>query len=382
MVGIDAKADLLRKRVAALALTPETLGEAAEVLSAAGVTLPGAAGELRKEWLNDVVASTEPAEFRAAARDPGGHFLAWLRERAKNRFHVTWRAVDAVAARLGAETASRLALVTWPQEIAWAQRLRLSENPATATKAAMFLREAEGYPAKVFSRIADLHADLAGKAGYWDSPAQESSPDEIRFGEGTVDFNPLFLRYASRSYVENLLGMPRERMEKLAARAARDETRERAAITAGAAVRAARRFPMRRVASTIAAAASMGITPNCLFLLENGFLALVEAGLEHVDPVPRPPQAAFVAAIANSAARPRLVAAAPEPEASDEEILWEVANLDRRWQASLPESFGRWSKDRASRMLEWQADIVEGRREPPRDPISDFGFHLLATEKA
>mgnify|MGYP001333921659 CR=1 FL=1 len=381
MVGIEAKAELLRRRVAALSLPEGTLEEAAEVLASAGVTLPGMAEELRREWLNDVVASVHPAEFRAAARDPRGCFLAWLRERAKNRFHVTWRAIDAVALRLGAETASRLALVIWPQEIAWAQRMRLSSNPATATKAAMFLREAEGAPARVFQKLSDLYADLAGKAGYWDSPAQEAAPEEIRFGEEEVDFNPLFLRYASRAYAEALHGMPRERLEMLAARAARDETRERAVITAGAAVRAARKFPMRRVASTIAAAKSMGIAPNALFFLENGFLALVEAGLEMVDPVARAPHSAFVAAIADPAARPRLLASAPEPEASDEEILWEVANLDRRWLSALPESFSRWDSGRVQRMQAWQADVVEGRREPPRDPVSDFGFYLLETEK-
>lgn len=382
MVEFEAKAALLRKRVAALSFPEERLAEAQAIVHAAGMRLPDAVATLRKEWLNDMVATTDSAEFRHASRDPAAHFLAWVRERAKNRFHVSWRAVDAVAARMGPEVASRLALVTWPQEIAWAQRLRLAENPVTATKAAMFLREAEGNPSRMFSKIADIYGDVFAKAGYSDHVAQEISPSEIRFADAVPDFNPLFLRYAARSYAEVLSSMPRDRIEILAARAARDERQDRDEIAALAAANATRRFPMRRVLAIISAAIAMGISPNELFLLENGFLKQVEQGSVEVAEGGRTPQAAFVTAISNDTKRAELVATSVRPDVEDAEIMWDVVHLDRRWLDAMPESYRKWSHVWVRLMENWQADIVEERREAPFDLISDFGFYLMENASA
>lgn len=376
MVNVEAKAALLRRRVAALALPDGTMEKAEETVAAAGMRLPGAAEELRKEWLNDMVAGEDAAEFRHATRDPGRHFLAWAAERAKNRFHVTWRSVDAVALRLGADVASRLILVAWPQEIAWAQRLRLSDNPVAATKAAMFLREAEGSPARMFSRIADIYAEAAVRAGYLESPAQDLSPADIRFGAAVPDFNPLFLRYAARAYAQIVGSMARDKLEKLAARAARDERQERAEIAARSAVAAARRFPMRRMLSTLTVAAGLGMTSNELALAEQAFLERVAAGGVEVDSASRSLQAAFVAAIADPLSREALAAEAPVQDSDEAGTLWEVANMDRRWLARLPESYSKWAHRFAEAMPEWQAQVVHGLREAPYDTVSDFGFYL------
>lgn len=375
MVDVEAKAALLRRRVAALALPANAMETAQKVIEAAGMRLPGAAEELRKEWLNDMVAGTDAAEFRHAARDPGKHFVAWIGERAKNRYHVTWRAVDSVARRLGADVASKLILVSWPQEIAWAQRLRLSDNPVIATKAAMFLREAEGSPAKVFGKISDLYAEAVVRLGYSESPAQDLSPFDIRFGTSLPDFNPLFLRYAARNYAQ-IGSMPRERLEKLAARAARDERQERLAVASETAVSAARRFPMRRMLSTVTLAAGLGMSANQLYLAEEAFLARLSAGAIEIETGGRAPQAAFVAAIASPEERMALLAQAATPDLEETEVLWDIANMDRRWLDRLPESYSKWSHRWASAMEGWQAAVVHGEREAPYDPISDFGFYL------
>lgn len=382
MVEFEAKTALLRKRVAALSFPDEVMDEASSAVLAAGMRLPDAARTLRKEWLNDMVASTDSAEFRHASRDPGAHFLAWIKERSKNRYHVTWRSVDAVAMRLGADIASRLAMVVWPQEIAWAQRLRLSDNPVIATKAAMFLREAEGNPAKLFGKIADLHSDALVRSGYSDNPAQETSPSEIRFADCLPEFNPLFLRYAARSYGEVLLSMPRERIELLAGRASRDERQERLELAAAASARTTRRFPMRRILSIISAAHSMGISPNDLFLLETRFLALLESGKVEADSGTRSPQAAFVTMIASPLSRETLLSEAQAPDGEPSEILWGVANLDRRWLGTLPESYGKWSQKWYRHLENWQADVVDERRAAPFDPVSDFGFFLVESEQS
>lgn len=379
MVSTDALTSLLRRRAAALALSPDDFARAEEAVRNAGMRLPGATETLRKEWLNDLVASKDGAEFRAAARDPGGHFLRWVSDRAKDRFRVSWRAVEAVSQRIGQEAAARFAVVVWPQEIAWAQRTRLSDNPMSATKAAMFLREAEGNPSKVFTGLSDIYADQALKASYSESPVHESSPDEIRFADDIQDFSPLFLRYAARAYAEILHTMPREKIEALGARAAREEEADRRRIRSASAALRARRFPMRRILTVIASATSMGLSPNEVYLLEDAFLSALDAGEIGTEPGNSVPHAEFIACISDPEARALLGASVPCPEPVPSETLWEVANLDLRWIETHPASWGeRWSLPaRRAAFLAWQEEVVNEARETPLDPMSDFGFFLM-----
>jgi len=373
MMDTESRARLLRKRVAALQIPPETMAEAEKVVEAAGLKISGAADNLRKEWLNDLVASTDAAAFRHAARDPSSHFLDWLAERARTPYHVSYRAVDSAAQRLGPEVAARVAMVVWPQEIAWAQRLRLSENPVTATKAAMFLREAAGNPARLFGKIADLYGDAVTKSGYSDNPAQDLSPHDIRFSPEVPEFSPLFLLYAARSYSDVLLDMTRDRIEILAQRAARDENEERRRIEAEKAVGSIRRFPMRRIFSVISSSVTMGLSANKLYLAEIGFVGLLESGdIEADNGV-----ATFVSMISSAETRQKLFAAAKTPDTTPEEIQWGIAHLERGWIDDLPESFRKRAMNLQPAMEAWQVEVVEERREAPYDPVSDFGFFMI-----
>jgi len=379
MTRVEAKARLLRRRASALELVPGTMEEAEKIVVAAGMKLPGAAEALRVEWLNDMVVHHSAGEFGLAARDPSRHFLEWVKVRAGNRYHVTYRSIDAVGRRYGADAASRL-IVIWPQEIAWAQRLRLSGNPFTATKAAMFLREAEGSPGKVFERIADVFSEAFMRADYVDHPAHDLSSADIRFGSPPDDFVPLCLRYASRAYDEKLFGIPREKLDALARIAAKDELEERGMDAARHSAAVARAAPMRRMIPVIGAAISSSMTPNDLALCERAFVASLDRGELKVEPGTGNPYASFIAAFADAESRSTLLNSsdAVRNEGEDpDNLAWMVVNLRPSWADTLPATFRESSRNLREAMEEWQLDVAEERREPPIDPISDFGFFLL-----
>lgn len=375
-VSIEAKTRILRRRVAALEIAPDVVAQAEQIVRGEGMKLPNATESLRVEWLNDLIAG-EASEFGLAARDPGAHFLGWVRVRARNRYHVTYRSVDVVARRLGADAASRFTLVAWPQEIAWAQRMRLDRNPIVATKAALFLRETEGQPGKVFERIADIFAEARLKTDYAVHVVHGMSPSEIRTASSVADFTPLFLRYAARAYADRLLGMSREKFEALAVVAARDEIAERDAEAGRQSAGIARSSPMRRMLPIIVEAMTMRLTANQLFVLENVFVDQIERGEVAVETGTGSPHAAFVSAIADTARRnAMLIEGAARVTEDVDSLAWEVVNLKQTWLSSLPDAYRRMTTKLLPAMESWQVEIAEDRREAPFDPVSDFGFFL------
>jgi hypothetical protein len=272
-------------------------------------------------------------------------------------------------------------MVVWPQEIAWAQRLRLDRNPLVATKSALFLREAEGQPGKTFEKIADIYADAFLKNDYTDHPAHSMSASEIRFSQNVPEFTPLFLRYAARYYADKLDGMSRETLAKLAAVAARDEQEDRDIEAGRQSARIAQVSPMRRMLPVISSAISARLTSNQLCLLEKVFITLLERGTVKVEPGTGSPHATFISVIGDPVRRNGMLLAAPPRGAGEDadSLAWEVVNLKpNAWLRTLPEAFPRMATRLVPAMEAWQIDIAEERREAPLDAISDFGFFLVS----
>jgi hypothetical protein len=369
------KADLITRRVSALGFSDRVFRDADRIVEKAGLTLPGIVDELWKEWLNDLVATSNSAEYRAAARDPGGHFLDWLKVRATRRFHVTWRALDKLSRSYGPEIATQFAGIIWPQELAWAQRMRTFDNPHVATRAALFLRETEGKPSKTFAALSDIYAETVRSLTEIDSPASDLTPEEIRFSENLPDHTPLFLQYAGRAYKDMLERMDREKLKLLADRARKDEMAERTAGIARQMAAATRINPMRHSISVISAAISLGIGPNELYLAETAFIDKLEKGEIPVEAGSRTPQTPFINAISDRKNRKALVSASISPEVDTTGDVWDIARLDRRWLSDLPPGYAVFQGLR-DRLEDWKLAIVEGRRNIPYDRISDFGFFI------
>lgn len=375
MDNIDRKMEMLRERVASLAVKPATI-EAAERIVKANRMVAKIVDPLRKEWLNDMITHPNAGEFRLAATDPDAHFLKWIEVRSRHPYHVTRRTVSAVGEKYGTDTATKLSIVIWPQEIAWAQRLRLDPNPFTATKSALFLRETVGNPSKTFSAMADMYSDAIMRVGYLDNPVQDLSAMEIRFGSDLPEFAPLFQRYAARAYAETLKDMTRDQVEKLAQRAAAEENEERRLVTAGGIARGAARSPMRRSVSTIRTAISFKLDANSTYLLETAFIRKVEAGEVEIDPGQRTADASFLRLIADKDERTVLLNMEALPSPAEYMDTWEIANLNGTFLDQLPASYKPLGCTKAQ-LESWQEAVVMGKRPCPYDAVSDLGFFLL-----
>lgn len=374
-MDINKKLDLLRGRVASLALSPDTLSKAEEIVKSNRM-MAKVVDPLRREWLNDMLTHPNAGEFRLAVSDPDAHFLKWIETRSRFPYHVTRRTVEALSQKFGADTASKLSIVVWPQEIAWAQRMRLDPNPFTATKAALFLRETMGNPSKTFAALADIYSDAIMRVGYLDCPVQDMSAAEIRFSSTLPEFAPLFQRYAARAYAETLKSMSREQVEKLAARAAVEENEDRRLVAASDIARGALRSPMRRNLSTIRTAVMFKLSSNSTFLLERGFLRKVEAGEVDIDPGMRSADAGFMRLMADAPSRDAVLAMEAIPSDKDYMDIWDIAHLDMEFVSALPPSFKPLAPT-SKQMEGWQEAIVEGKRSRPYDAVSDFGFYLI-----
>lgn len=372
MVDIDRKIELLRQRVTSLQLSERTLADAEEIVRTSGMSAK-MVDTLRREWLNDMVSHPNPSEFRLAAADPNLHFLNWLKSRIRHRYHVPRRTVAAVSERYGADAAAKLSIVIWPQEIAWAQRLRIDSNPYTSTKAALFLRESEANSAKVFPALSDIYSDAVTMTGYLDSDAQDLSPDEIRFMGELPDFAPLFLRYASRAYADTMKNMTRDQVERLAARAAAEENVDRSRLSAAKIANSNQRAPLRRSVPMIRSAAAAGLDANGMYLLETAFNRLLAAGEIEIDPGMRTADASFIRLLNDKTQRSRLIGMEPLPPTSERMDGLDIARLTRSFCDFLPSSL----KCRPEDFERWQASVVEGSRPLPHDARSDLMFFLL-----
>jgi hypothetical protein len=369
------KTSLISRRVSALGFSDRVFRDAERIVERAGFTLPGIVQELWKEWLNDLVATSVSSEYRKAARDPGGNFLEWLKARVTRRFHVTWRALDKISRSYGPEIATQFASIIWPQEIAWAQRMRTFDNPHVATRAALFLRETEGKPAKTFSALCDIYAETVRNVIDLDNPVRDMKPEEIRFAEELPDYTPLFLQYAGRAYKDVLERMDGDKLRLLAERAKKDELNDRTADLARQMAASTRVNPMRHSTSIISAAINLGIGPNELYLAETAFLDRLERGDVAVERGTRTPQTSFIAAISDKKSRKALVSSSIAPEIDPAGDIWDIAQLDRRWLDTLPKGYLAFSGLR-QKLDEWKLAIVEHRRNIPYDRVSDFGFFI------
>jgi hypothetical protein len=288
---------------------------------------------------------------------------------------VTWRALDKLSRSYGPEIATQFASIIWPQELAWAQRMRLFDNPHVATRAALFLRETEGKPAKTFAALCDIYAETVRNVIEIDSPARELTPEEIRFSETLPDYTPLFLQYAGRAYKDVLERMDIDKLRILADRARKDENADRTADIARHMASATRMNPMRHSTSVISAAISLGIGPNELFLAETAFIDRLERGDIAVEKGIRTPQTSFITAISDKKNRKALVSSSIAPEIDPAGDIWEVARLDRRWLDTLPGGYAVFPGLR-QKLEEWKLAVVENRRNIPYDKVSDFGFFI------
>jgi hypothetical protein len=364
-------ADLVRQLVASLVVDREAMASAEKTVADAGFAKPAETSErLRKEWLNDIL-SDDGDIIQQAVRDPSRHFLAWLSERIKNPFHVSYRAVDRVARNQGPEAAMMLANMRWAQEIAWAHRMRADENPQIAVLASAFVEAARRDPSKAFLGLAESLEEAALEPDYASSTNHHLTADEIRDGVGSVLWVPLFLRYARKTFLPDISKLPRKTLEALAQRAAKEEEREKRVRLSRSFVKGLELWRPSRAISVLSLAVSLKLGSNDLVWLEERFAEAIGNGEE---PVPVGPiDTAFVLFVQRNAGD------FPAPP-SREEIrarIGTVASLGRRWVDMLPKDYVAMGAHRAECFAQWADGVISGAREAPADAVADYGHWLV-----
>lgn len=376
MVDVKRRTKLLEKRVAALGVSNGTVEQASGICHENGMRGSDLGNTLRKEWLNDILASG-PEEFRQASVDPDANFLAWVKIRSKNRYHVSFRKLAAAQEIYGSQWSVKLHTFIWPQEIALAQRCRLSDNPTLATLSAMFLREAEKDPGGVFADICEIYINKFMESGFDYSPIREMKVPDIRFLPEIPNDLAVFQQYAAAKYEELLEGISREKLEFLAEKAADEEIRDRNLLACRESVVIAREHPLRRMVSVISSADLHKLKPNELYQIEEVFLSELASGKIDIQVGSGSPYGPFIAYFCDKSKREEVLGELSLDLDVLDERQWDIANLTYDWLERLPTDYRKWKKHWKLLMEQWQTEIIEGNREIPMDPVSDFGFFLF-----
>lgn len=331
-----------------------------------------------KEWIGEMADKNRQDDYFLAKSAPRDYFVRWVESRIADPFFVIKSIRDIVNRQVNVDFANKLLMIVWPQEIAWAQKYRLDANPFSATKAALFLAQAQDDTKTAFLSLSALYASALETLSYSESEFHDMSADEIRNCDSIPDFTPLFLQHANKHYGDRLSKLKPQDFEKYAQVAAQVEHNERQSVMRNRLVDHAQSFPMRYNLPVIAAARNHGISSNELYLLEQYFVDQMKK--QHIDILPGSSTAhpAFVTFLSDKKSMKRNLLEAgtffgPDARPVDQ---WDIVNLNRYWFDQLPAGF-KSVGSAVSRFNDWKDVLVVGERKLPFDPISDLGFFLL-----
>lgn len=347
----------------------------ADCLARAGEMVGNAArlDGLRREWLSDVVALGRGDRVQnAALRDPDGTFMPWLADRLERPFHVTFRSREAVKRRFGEAMAMRMT-VRWPQEVAWADKLRSDPNDRVSVLAALALEHARREPAEAFERLAEICAGASGgDPVYARSRNHELAAAEILAGHGEPTFTPLCLRLADALFGAKLARMPAERLAEVAAKGRTDEASDRRRAAVEAFLARIRRQPPARLVSVIAAAVRSDVCADALLDLERRYVADVVAG--RTDPATSAAHLELIGRIEAHGTDP------DGPPVDAQEAARRraaVEALDEDWLKDFPSDLQLHGAHRR-RFEAWRGAIRSGARFPAADPMVDLAHFLMS----
>ncbi len=364
---------LVKVRRQALQLAPFVREEAEARVKAEGV--PGMdEGRLNTEWVNDVLADPDARAYEAASADPAGAYRGFLDQRIREPYHVTFRAMRALAQRVGATRANTFVHLRWWQEIAWAKRMRAFDSARTAVLAHSFLLQAARDPGRAFTELAAAWEVASLDGAYMRSPSHEMTEHAIRYGNALPAHTPVFLGLFATKLGENLDRMGLANLSRAAVHARQHEEAELRAVHARKAANAARRSPLSRIMGVIDVAIETGRSSNALVVDEGRFLVELERG--------RTPCA--TAGLPYSEFMDWLRAAPPAedpgPPPPGTAVYQELTTLLARpltWLGALPHDYQQAGASEVAVYQAWVGPVARREVPTPRDLVVDYGFHLV-----
>lgn len=365
----------LAKAVKALTLSPVSMASHRATCLAAGWKEADAGDRLHKEWLNDMISLGGNRRASEAAADPNARFSAWLDARLETPYHVSHRTHATVCAKHGDGACLLFSEVRWSQEVAWARRMRESDDDRIVVLAETWLGAARRDPSTVFKGIVDLYvADGVEDDGYRDSSLHMSSEADIAAMEpDPPGWRPLWLRFAEREFGRLMGGMPQSKIAAVAAHVRQSARRKAISAERGEVVARLRRTRVALMMSVLSESAKRGMTSDQLLGAERAFLSDVEGGVVDPSADGLPPWRTFLSGI------DRWDMGEPDADADEWERRTEaMRDLAPAWTDGLPDWFGRVGGCEHARLLAWYAERTQSGRIPPGDPAIDYGMWLLA----
>lgn len=328
------------------------------------------------EWLNDTLVFYGEKYFKDCAKDPDKAFLNWLSERFKKPYHVTFRATDTIRVKYGGETALLFSEVRWFQEVAWAQKMRESDNDRICFLAEMWLKAAERDPKARFIDIIDCYANSACfDPMYSDNPVHMLCVQEI-YNSNTESYhwNPLWLRFAEKEFGKMINSMPRNKLNLLAQQVRQSAYNERCQTVIKDQISFLKQYPPSRMIGVLTVALQKGLNSDDILLCEKKFLTAVQKGTIELNSKQTPFWRTFLKTLENYMG----TAPAPDQTQSEQRIKNLEQTIDPVWDQTLPTDFIRLGAQKPINLLSWYNEIVkEKTRLPPEDPVIDYGMWLV-----
>jgi hypothetical protein len=364
---------LLLERQRRLEVADHVHERAAAVLKADGV--PGMdERRLFADWKNDIICDRERATFREAAADPAASYLGYVEGRIAEPYHVSYRAVRALAKQVDEDEANTFVHVRWHQELAWARRFRAGADDRVAVLSQLFLRAAAKDPCKAFADLATAWATAIDEIRFSTAPEHDLSESAIRALPGEVSYRPAFLRLYEIKHGSVLDQMKDGNLLAAAAQARSAEEADRRGDLAAGSVAAARRSPLSRLPGVISVAAETGRGSNALVRDERRFLSDLSRG-RWPKVVRGLPYSEFLDWLRTTPPEPE---PAPVAIGDDEHLaLTRLLAAPMSWLNNLPEAYRELDSHDVDTFREWAFPLSAGTAPVPLDAVADYGFHLV-----
>lgn len=327
--------------------------------------------KFHKEWLNEAIIVLSRSS--GGGFSPNASFLAWLRGRIEDPYRVGIRFHDAVRSEYGDEIALLFSSARWQQEVAWAKRMRASDNDRIVILAETWLLAAKRDSGSLFKLLAKTYADIGiSDESYMGSQYHLFSVDEIMDGSGDEKhWRPLWLRFAETEFGRRVNHMPRQQITSVATKIRQDAVGHKNRNVRIKLANHLRRHRPSLMLSVIRSAYQNELSSDDLVCGEADFIKRVESGDVNLVHSRLSAWQIFLADI------PRLAGFSAIPDSDELDSRSRVFNdISPEWSNRLPREFFEIGSSQ-TKITQWVSDISKGERLVPKDPVVDYGLWLL-----
>ena len=340
-----------------------------------GSQLDYTAQDMIAEWLNYVILNRDDGEtLETAIENPDRHFMQFLVNVTNDPTQPLPHHVQMLSRQIGIEFVSAMSRIHWPQQLAWAERMKNHEDDTVVLLADLFSKKAAKKPSDLFCKLTRFafEADFDGQTHSM-TTFDLLNADEIAAVDLTgLQWLPLCILYVQRSSASKALAQFSESALAQRAHGVRIDYRKRhASQRLDASLSYLEDYPLTLRSSVISKATRLGINSTKLCALYRDFLSSIRDQIKIPDDE-RSMTRLFIEHIDHGKDN-KVVSQEAETVRG---IRKSVARINSRWIASLPEDMFVAGADDKSKLSEWRNLVLSGERDCPSDIRVDYFMFL------